>query len=114
MKSNLCGVFQLDKSNLVSEPLKLHLVISQRRKPTPQKPPFYLLQRLSQKEHVYISSLYKVPVFSPNEPTGALETYSFDWKGSKYLLSLNYTSSTAAISNFSPMSVKGGASANGL
>ncbi len=100
--SNLLGEFQIDNSNLLRQGEPLHLVISQRQKPTAQKPRKYLLQRVSPKHHIYISSLFEWAGNASNEATGASETFSFDWKGTNYFLNLNYTTNTAAISIFPP------------
>lgn len=98
MFSNLVGQYQTDKSDLVKVSENLHLVIGTRQKPTPQKPKNYLLQRINPKQHIYISSLYEVPVFSPNEPTAPLQAWSFDWQGKNYQLTIDHKNSTATIS----------------
>ena len=93
MSSNLVGAFHIDKANLLSPDQKLHLVIGSRQKPTPTKPKYYLLQRLSPKEHIYISSLFEVPEWSVNAP----QHYSFDWKGQEYTLTIDQAKKTTII-----------------
>lgn len=96
--TNLSGSYHLDKANMVCPAQNLHLVIGTRRKPTPQKPPFYLLQRLSPQQHIYISSLFEWQEVASNEPTGAKNWYSFDWQGTNYVLCLDHASKEARIS----------------
>lgn len=93
MSTNLVGKYQLDKANLLSESQNLHLVIGTRKKTTPQKPPFYLLQRVSSKQHIYISSLFEWQEMTGNSLVG----YSFDWQGTEYVLMLNHNTRTAQI-----------------
>jgi hypothetical protein len=99
---NLVGEYQTAKSNLLSPGQNLHLVIGQRKKTTPQKPPNYLLQRLSPKEHIFISSLYEWQEMAVN----GLTAYSFDFKGVDYVLMINHSTQTAQISVLDKKPVK--------
>lgn len=96
MLSNLAGVYHIDKSNLVKP--GIHLVIGTRKKPTPNKPKYYLLRRDSPSKHVFISSLY------PEGQEGAensLQAYSLDWGGVRYKLIINSAEGTAAMAVYS-------------
>ena len=93
--SNLCGRYQFANSTLHRQdapPIKL--VIGSRRKPTPQKPKFYLLQALPSGQYRYISSLYPNP---SNEPENALQGYSMDYKGVPLILTLDRDRGQASI-----------------
>ena len=78
MTSNLEGSYQIDKTNVVNS--KYHLVIGTRKKPTPDKPKYYLLHRLSPTNHKYISSLYTI------NGQEMAKYYSFEWQGQHYTL----------------------------
>lgn len=78
MTSNLDGSYQTVKSNLFNS--KYHLVIGTRKKPTLDKPKYYLLHRLSPTNHKYISSLY--PIIGQE----MAKFYSFEWQGQHYTL----------------------------
>ena len=90
--SNLAGRYNIDKSNWVKP--GIHLVVGTRKKTTPNKPKNYLLRRDSPLKHVFISSLY------PEGQEGAEkspQTYSIDWQGVAYGVTVNQDSQTAEI-----------------
>jgi hypothetical protein len=93
MSSNLVGLYQIDKSNLLKQSENLHLVIGTRKQPTPTKPKYYLLQRLPNNRHIYVSSLFDAPQWAEN----GLQVYSLDWQGVNLKLTMNQTAQTAAI-----------------
>lgn len=103
MYSNLQGQFHSDKANLLKIGETLHLVIGTRKKATPQKPPHYLLQRVSPKQHIYISSLFEWQEMSEN----GLKAYSFDYKGVDYVLIIDTKTQIAQISLLNQQPVKG-------
>lgn len=78
MTSNLDGRYHTDKSNLLKQ--DIHLVVGSRKKPSIQKPKYYLLHRLSPTTHQYISSLY------PLDGQEKDQIFTFDWKGQQYTL----------------------------
>lgn len=81
MFTNLYGIFELDKSNLINQ--NLHLVIGTRKHPTPTKPKHYILQKIGNR-FKYISSIYLKP--GSGEETSQI--YEFDYEGCKYTLNL--------------------------
>ena len=85
--TNLIGIYQIAKSNLVSN--SLHLIISERKKPEINKPKRYLLLKTGAKSFKYISSLY------PSK-AGAM-AYEIDFNGIKYILQVDAEGSTAKI-----------------
>lgn len=98
MDTNLTGQFVIDKSNLIRS--DLHLVIGQRKKPTPTKPKYYLLARLSPSSHVFISSLYPTGQESPEIGS---QVYSLDHTGRSYILTIDQESGKATITPNSPI-----------
>lgn len=96
MNSNLEGRYQTCKSNLVNS--RYHFVIGSRKKPSIQKPKYYLLHRLSPTNFQYISSLY------PLEGQETDQIFSFDWNGQQY--TLTYLDGQQA--EISPLRVQGG------
>lgn len=98
MDTNLIGQFVTDKSNLIRS--DLHLVIGQRKKPTPTKPKYYLLARLSPSNHVFISSLY--PTGQEGAEIGQ-QVYSLDHTGRSYTLVIDQEAGKATITANSPI-----------
>lgn len=94
MQTNLVGLYQMDKSNLLQPGQNIHLVIGTRKKTTPQKPPNYLLRRFSLKQHIFISSLYEWQEMAGN----GKQAYSFDYQGIDYVLMLDHSTGTGTIS----------------
>lgn len=94
--ANLEGNYQLQKSNLVKQGLNGSLVIGRRKKPTPQKPLFYLLHRSIKGKHTYISSLYPQ---GQDGSLNALEVYSLDLDGIYYILTLDRDGGTGSITS---------------
>ena len=96
MNPNLVGGYDLSKSNLTAP--NLHLVIGTRHKPEATKPKHYLLLRLPDRSHRYISSLY--PATSrqdaPTSPQDA-QIFTFDYKGVEYTLTLKPAQNRAEI-----------------
>ena len=108
---NLVGQYQTDNSNLLNVSQSgLHLVIGTRRKPTPQKPKSYLLQRLTPKQHIYISSLFEWQEVAKE----GITAYSFDYQGAEYVLMLNHNTNTATISFLNQKPLKGVVQTNDL
>lgn len=95
MYPNLVGGYHIADSNLVKSKEPLHLVVCRRRKPTPQKPPFYLLHRHTPTRHTYLSSLYPLGEI---EAQNHLQGYSMEVGGVCYLLMLDQEAGTAQIS----------------
>ena len=85
--TNLIGIYQIAKSNLVSN--SLTLIISERKKPEINKPKRYLLWKTGEKSFKYISSLY------PSK--GDLMAYEIDYNGIKYLLRVDHDRNIAEI-----------------
>lgn len=80
IQPSLVGNFQREGNTLIAQGVKL--LISERKQPTPTKPKYFLVDKVNNQ---YVSSLFE---------TEALHTYRFDFKGVKYLLTLNPTQAT--------------------
>jgi hypothetical protein len=80
IQPSLVGNFQREGNTLIAQGVKL--LISERKQPTPNKPKYFLVDKVSNQ---YVSSLFE---------TEGLYTYRFDFKGVKYLLTLNSTQAT--------------------
>lgn len=90
--ANLSGQYQIANSTLVSQDNPgLKLVIGARKKPTPQKPPNFLLQALPGGNFLYLSSLFPAPNWGEN-------TYSLDFQGQYYTLQIDRAAGQATIS----------------
>jgi hypothetical protein len=84
--TNLVGLFDLSLSNLSREDFEGTLIIARRNKPTPKKPPLYLLYKSQTGNITYISSLYlEAKIMAKN----GLELYSFDLRGEELFLELD-------------------------
>lgn len=94
MNVNLVGQFHIDKSNLLKP--NLHLVIGSRKKPSANKPKYFLLQKTGS-SFVYLSSLFPFDQDMPVRSQEA-EIYSFDWQGKYFLLTLKTAEKQAEIS----------------
>lgn len=81
--NSLVGIFQREGKTLTAQGVKL--LISERKQPTPTKPKYFLVDKVSNQ---YVSSLFE---------TEALYTYNFDHKGVKYLLTLHPTYATITL-----------------
>ncbi len=79
---NFVGNYQINGSYLISKNLKL--LISERKKPTLNKPKYFLIDKSGTKG-TYISSLYQK----------AENQYYFDFNGTRY--ELNYISDSQAV-----------------
>ena len=77
---SLVGNFERKWQTLTAQGVKL--LISERKTTTPKKPKYFLVDKVSNQ---YVSSLFE---------TEAIHTYRFDFKGVKYLLTLNPTQAT--------------------
>lgn len=77
------GIFQRKGKTLTAQGVKL--LISERKQPTPTKPKYFLVDKVSNQ---YVSSLFE---------TEGLHTYNFDYKGVKYLLTLHPTYATITL-----------------
>lgn len=80
IQPSLVGNFQREGNTLIAQGVKL--LISERKTTTPNKPKYFLVDKVNNQ---YVSSLFE---------TEALHTYRFDFKGVKYLLTLNPTQAT--------------------
>jgi hypothetical protein len=97
--ANLQGQYHLTNSTLLKEDTQqTHLLIGSRRKPTPTKPKYFLLEKVSQKGGKYISSLYPSPKWAEN----GLQAYFFDFGGQDYELTLDRPNQRATISQRPP------------
>ena len=85
--ANLIGIYQITKSNLVSN--STHLVIAQRKKIEGTKPKQYLLLKTGESSFKYVSSLYPSKVDA--------KTYEIDYSGNKYLLHIDQENQVANI-----------------
>ena len=85
--ANLIGIYQITKSNLVSN--STHLVIAQRKKIEGTKPKQYLLLKTGESSFKYISSLYPSKVDAMS--------YEIDYTGNKYLLTIDQENQVANI-----------------
>jgi hypothetical protein len=84
--TNLIGLFELSLSNLSRTGFQGTLIIARRKKPTPKKPPLYLLWESKPGNIVYVSSLYlEAQIMAKN----GLELYSFDYEGKEMFLELD-------------------------
>jgi len=81
--NSLVGIFERKGKTLTAQGVKL--LISERKQPTPTKPKYFLVDKVSNR---YVSSLFE---------TEGLYTYNFDHNGVKYLLTLNPTSATITL-----------------
>jgi hypothetical protein len=97
--ANLSGQYQIANSTLVSlDNPNQKLVIGTRKKPTPQKPPNYLLAALPGGKFTYLSSLFPAPNWAEN----GCQTYSLDYQGRYYTLEIDRTAGVASISPNTP------------
>jgi hypothetical protein len=84
--TNLIGLFELSLSNLSRTGFQGTLIIARRKKPTPKKPPLYLLWESKPGNIAYVSSLYlEAQIMAKN----GLELYSFDYEGKEMFLELD-------------------------
>jgi hypothetical protein len=88
--TNLVGGYEIHKSDLKRG--GVHLVIGTRHKPSANKSKRYLLQRLPNQSHNYISGLYPIQSDHPDR-----EVYQLDFGGSDYTLTLNRAEGIAEI-----------------
>jgi hypothetical protein len=92
--SNLSGQYHFANTTLQKNGSPdLKLVIASRKKPTPKKPKFYLLQALPTGRFTYVSSLYPIPEGAENGSQG----YSLDWQGQEYTLTIDREAGIAQI-----------------
>lgn len=91
MGINLIGRYRIDKANLQKS--DLHLVIAT-RKPAPNKPNFYLLQRIGS-QHRHISGLFASKI-TPGSPQEA-QIFDFDYQGGYYVLKIDQSTGQAEI-----------------
>ena len=86
-KLSIQGKYYKQKSKLISE--NLILTICERKKPTPKKPPKYLLGKYQNtKDTFYVSSLY---------PCSSCGGYLIDFKGFEYVVTKGDEDSTILI-----------------
>jgi hypothetical protein len=78
--NSFVGIFERKGKTLTAPGVKL--LISERKTTTPNKPKYFLVDKVSNQ---YVSSLFE---------TEATHTYRFDFKGVKYLLTLNPNQAT--------------------
>jgi hypothetical protein len=83
IQQSLVGNFQREGNKLTAPGVKL--LISERKKPTPNKPKYFLVDKVTDS---YISGLFE---------TEALHTYNLDYRGVKYLLTLHPTYATITL-----------------
>jgi hypothetical protein len=94
METNLKGEYQINNSNLLkSEGLPLRLVIGSRKKPTGKKPLHFILEHLESGKYIFLSSLFPCS----NEAKNDQESYSMDYKGLNYLLTIDREANNAKI-----------------
>jgi hypothetical protein len=79
-QNSFVGILERKGKTLTAQGVKL--LISERKTTTPTKPKYFLVDKVNNQ---YVSSLFE---------TEALHTYRFDFKGVKYLLTLNPTQAT--------------------
>jgi len=91
MGINLIGRYRIDKANLQKS--DLHLVVAT-RKPAPNKPNFYLLQRIGS-QHRHISGLFPSKI-TPGSPQEA-QIFDFDYQGGYYVLKIDQSTGQAEI-----------------
>jgi len=85
--ANLIGIYQITKSNLVSN--STHLVIAQRKKIEGTKPKQYLLLKSGETSFKYISSLYPSTIGE--------NFYEIDYSKEKYVLAMSVDAGKALI-----------------
>jgi hypothetical protein len=83
IQQSLVGNFQREGKTLTAPGVKL--LISERKKPTPTKPKYFLVNKTTDS---YISGLFE---------TEALHTYNLDYRGVKYLMTLTPTTATITL-----------------
>ncbi len=94
MRANLKGEYQINNSHLLkSQGSPLRLVIGTRKKPTGKKPLHFILEHLASGKYIFLSSLFP---YSHEAKTGQ-ETYSMDYEGVNYLLSIERNTNKAEI-----------------
>jgi len=81
--NSLVGIFERKGKTLTAQGVKL--LISERKQPTPTKPKYFLVDKVSNQ---YVSSLFE---------TEGLHTYNFDHNGVRYLLTLQPTQATITL-----------------
>jgi hypothetical protein len=92
--ANLCGRYQFSNSTLLKQgnpPCKL--VVGSRKKPSAQKPKYYLLEAQTTGQYKYLSSLYPIPNEAENSP----QAYSMEVQGEHFTLILDREAGQAAI-----------------
>jgi hypothetical protein len=94
MRANLKGGYQITNSHMLkSEGPPLRLVIGSRKKPTGKKPLHFILEHLESGKYIFLSSLFPYE----NEAKNNQETYSLDYEGVNYLLSIDRNANKAEI-----------------
>jgi hypothetical protein len=94
MKANLKGEYQINNSRLLkSEGTPLRLVIGTRKKPIGKKPLHFILEHLESGKYIFLSSLFPYE----NEAKKGQESYSMDFEGVNYLLSIDRNANKAEI-----------------
>jgi hypothetical protein len=107
----LVGDYQTDNTNFLNVSQSgLHLVIGTRKKPTPQKPKKYLLQKVSPTKYIYISSLFEWQEMTDN----GITAYSIDYEGVDYVFRIDHNTKTASISLLNQTPSKGVVQPNDL
>lgn len=93
--SNLQGEYQFTNySMLRSVDTQMTFIISNRHKESVHKPKSFLLRVLPSGGRQYVSSLFPCPKW----PENGLQTYTLDWQGKTYLLTLDRDNGKASIS----------------
>jgi hypothetical protein len=82
-QNSFVGILERKGKTLTAQGVKL--LISERKQPTPTKPKYFLVDKVSNR---YVSSLFE---------TEGLYTYNFDYNGVKYLLTLQPTHATITL-----------------
>jgi len=94
MGANLKGDYQINNSRLLkSEGSPLHLVIGSRKKPIGKKPLHFILEHQESGKYIFLSSLFPYN----NEAKKWQESYSLDYDGVNYLLSIDRNANKAEI-----------------
>ncbi len=94
MKANLKGEYQINNSRLLkSEGTPLRLVIGTRKKPIGKKPLHFILEHQESGKYIFLSSLFPYN----NEAKKGQESYSMDYEGVNYLLSIDRNANKAEI-----------------
>ncbi len=94
MKANLKGEYQINNSRLLkSEGSPLRLVIGSRKKPVGKKPLNFILEHQESGKYVFLSGLFPYN----NEAKKGQESYSLDYEGINYLLSIDRDANKAEI-----------------